>query len=511
MRLFRFCAVLSLVFALGCQTVPKSSTPPPPEPLDQLRKQLHELFNDPKFDNAFWGVKIVFAETGEVIYEQNPQKGLMPASNMKIFTTAAGLSILGPDYTYKTPLYYSGTIDAEGTLHGDVIVIGSGDPSISGRYRNRQYGLEDKPTSAILADWAAALKARGVKRITGDVIGDDDAFDDEDLGLNWELDDLPFWYAAGVSGLSLNENCYDYVIEPGARVGDPARIRIIPDTTYVTLKNDAVTTISGVAPTADVFRWPNSNEITFYGYIPLGRTVRHRASVWNGTLYTVTVLKETLERDDIAVDGEARDADSMPDKAARLNPTEGRTLFYTQESVPLSRIVSIINKPSQNFYADMLLKTLSKEVNGVGTWRGGFAVAQKFLASIGAPNANLFNMDDGSGLSRRNLVHPNHTVAVLRYMMSSPNFKIFYDSLPIMGVDGTIANLNRGTLAAGNVHAKTGTITYARSLSGYLDTADGERIIFSTMCNNYTTPTREVNKVQEVFTLLLANFKRNPM
>lgn len=468
-----------------------------------LRETLDYLFHTPEFENAYWGVKVQSVDSGDVLYSLREGKGFLPASNMKLYTTATALALLGPDFRYETPICYQGEINPEGILNGDVIVVGSGDPSISGRYR------KEITTEQILDEWVQAFRNLGVTQITGDIVGDDDCFDDSPIAGTWENDDLPYWYATGSSGLAINDNCYSYTITPGATVFAPATCTIDPVTNYLTIVNDVLTTVSGARTRVDLHRDATSNTITFFGSIPLGgRPNSHFASVYNGTLYTTTLFKEALERHRIEVLGSATDIDDYPDKAVRFSPANFTTV-HTHVSPPLSEIVPIVNKPSQNFYADQLLRTLGYEFKDEGSFRKGAEVVIEFLRSIGAEGVEGFMMVDGSGLSRWDLVQPRQTVALLDYMIRQPYANVFYESLPIAGVDGTIRGRMRGTLAEGNVHAKTGFITRVRSLSGYVTTMDNELLVFCMMANNYTVPTRLANQQQDRACELLASFRRH--
>ncbi|MCD6385926.1 D-alanyl-D-alanine carboxypeptidase/D-alanyl-D-alanine-endopeptidase [Candidatus Sumerlaeota bacterium] len=493
--------IFLLLFLLNCTLVQHTSDSLFISPEEQIQRRLSEIFSAPAFENAFWGVMVQDVESGRVLFQRNAEKSLMPASNMKLYTTSVALVLLGPDYRYRTRIYYQGTIDKQGTLNGDIIVKGSGDPSINDRYH------KDTSLDQILLTWAEAIQSAGIKRISGDIIGDDDIFDDNEIGGTWDIGYLSYWYATGSSGLAIANNCYTYEVRAGEKPGDPAIIRISPETDYITVINDVVTTGEGGVRSVDIHRTPLTNTVRFFGSIPLNaQPVRHFASVYNGTLYTVFLLKEKLEQIGIEVEGQARDIDEFADKSQRLTP-ERWHLIYTHYSYPLRKLIRVVNKPSQNFYADMLLKTLGAEFKGIGGFETGGEVVKEFLRSIGMPDVESFRMFDGSGLSRRNLVQPRQTVYLLRYMIRHPYGKYFYESLPIAGVDGTLRGRMRDSPAANNVHAKTGYIGYVRTLSGYVTTASGRRLVFSMMANHYTVPTREANRLQDSACVFLASLE----
>lgn len=475
-----------------------------------LEQRLDAIFDDPQWDNARWGLIVQDLETSEILYDRDGEKSFMPASNMKLFTTAAALATLGKDYRFETKIYADGITDTAGILHGNIYIVGSGDPSISGRY------LEDKPTTAILAEWADAIKALGIKKITGDIIGDDDIFDDRHVAGSWQLDYLAEWYAAENSGLAINDNCWDAVLQParGIALRSDTSQTLAPDvwnqdpldTKYYTISVDDIkavpdndsTTTSGEEDddSVSIERLPESNMVCLDGTLEEDSEPVHEwGSIHNGTLFTATLLKEELGRAGVWVAGNPRDIDDMDRPAATQLKSNPGKLAHTHVSPPLSKILAIVNKPSQNFYADMLLKVAGAKALGLGSWTNGEKVVKDLLTIAGA-DTKSFNMADGSGLSRRNQIEPRQALALLVYMYGHPDFAVYEASLPIMGVDGTLKSRMTGTPAEGNVKAKTGTIGGARALSGYLTANNGHRLAFSMIANNYYTPTSAATEAQ---------------
>lgn len=497
------CSFIIVFFALLNSCSHLSTIPDHPSSLSpssqSIQHTLDEIFSNPRFDNAIWGVVVIDPDANKTLFQSNAGISLMPASNMKLYTTAAALDILTPDYSYETRIYLDGPVDSEGVLHGNIYIKGSGDPSISGRYR------KDITLDEILEQWVSAIRNRGIVRITGSIIGDDDSFDDIEIQDTWEHEDLSFWYAAGSSGLAIADNCYAYTVSPGAVPGNPADIVIEPDTSYITIINDVVTTETGGTRFAEVYRYPDTNIVRFYGTMPVdSQPVKHFACVNNGTLYTVHLFSEYLEKSGVTVDGAPRDIDEFSDKAVRFN-TDRMALVHTHTSPPMSEIIKIINKPSQNFYADMVLKTIALEKEGLGSFSGGARQVTSWLENIGLPNPSTFQMRDGSGLSRRNLVQPQQTAYLLKYMRSHHAFIDYYESLPALGSEGTVEKRLKGTAAEGKARAKTGFISHARCLSGYITTQTERTLIFSMMVNNYTVPTSEANKLQDRAVSFLAS------
>jgi serine-type D-Ala-D-Ala carboxypeptidase/endopeptidase (penicillin-binding protein 4) len=466
-------------------------------PLSDLQKDLDDIFNDPNFQNASWGVVIQSLETGEYLYKRNENKSFMPASNMKIFTTATALSLLGPDYKYTTKLMTNGTIN-DGIVKGDLIIKGSGDPTFPGKGKTSNI-------MQLFESWADSLKSLGINTIQGNIVGDDNCFDDQAMGFGWSWDDETYWYSAYISGLCYNDNCIDLTVSPGDYVGSSAKIQINPNTKYITIKDEIRTSPADSTLEIDYYRKPSTNIIRAFGRCPIGSPQRIESiSIDNPTQYTVTVFKEVLESKGIKVEGEPKDIDDY--SVLQGTTTVFQTLNQTN-SVSLSEIIKMINKKSQNLYAEQVFKTISKELSGMGSITKSSEILKKFLSNIGI-DPDKFLILDGSGLSRLNLVTPSQIVTLLSYMYRHKYWKDFYNSLPIAGVDGGLSERMRNTRAANNVHAKTGYINYVRSLSGYLTTKEGEMLVFSMMVNHYTVPTSLANNIQDLVCTRLSNFSR---
>ncbi len=265
----------------------------------QLRADLDAIFDNPKYSNAFWGVRIE-KESGEVLYDRLGHKSFTPASNMKVFTTAAALDILGPDYTYTTKLDAIGKITEDGTLIGDLVIVGSGDPSLGAWHPD-----EDKNSKQLLQEWAAKIRQAGIKRIQGNIIGDGRCFTRDYYSPWWDYFDLPYWYATGSSGLAMEENAYRVTIVPGPTVGSPAVITMTPATSYVTLVNETKTVEAGGKSNADGdWQMTEGNTKRFNKTIAIDKDViNERGSVWDGAKYAAHLLKEELQREGISVTG----------------------------------------------------------------------------------------------------------------------------------------------------------------------------------------------------------------
>ncbi len=472
-------------------TIPKYSF----STIEEFWKQMDDIFEDPNFSNCHWGVVIQSLSTGEYLYKRNENKLFVPASNLKLFTSAAGILLLGSDYKFKTEVYRKGIIDGS-VLKGDLIVKGYGDPTLSGRFYN-----DDLYYRFNL--WADALLDLGIDEIQGNIIGDDNAFDDVGLGDGWSWDYETDWYAAPSSALSFNDNCIDIVIMP-SYMGTKAELKIIPDTKYAIIVNN-VMTVSKDSPTSiNVHRERGTNVITVSGQIKINsEPVKAFSTINNPTQFTVVVLKEALEKKGIKIKGYPLDVDDLSESIDynRL------TLLITDWSPFLRDIVRVINKNSQNFFAEQLLKVIGYEKTGFGTANNGIKYCEEVFTQMGI-NTDGLNIVDGSGLSRLNLVSPNQINTLLNYMYKSDSFTPFYNSLPVAGVDGTLANRMRKSRAMNNVRGKTGFLGSVRTLSGYIYTGDKELVSFSLMANNFTVPTVLADNLQDLVCQRIASFKR---
>ncbi len=487
--------VVLTVFLFGCSSGRMVAAP---SPLNSLKDDIKEIFSDPNFFVANWGVYIESLNSGEIIYRENPYKLFMPASNMKLFTTAAALSLLGPEYRYSTKLLSNSESVENGILKGDILIRGSGDPSFSGRNREGN-------THNIFSEWADILISKGINSIEGNIIGDCSAFDEEFYGEGWEYNDLSYWYAAPISGLSYNENVVYIKVTPGASSGVPPETAVDPPTQFVEIENLAETVNPTRNQRINIRRKSGSNKIVISGTISYDTApVVRRISVDNPALYAITVFKETLEDKGISCN------DVIVLQTLDQGKYDINSFNYVvadHVSPPLSELIKTVNKESHNFFADQIFKTLGAEFTGTGSFEAGEKVVKSFLGRTGI-NTDQFFAYDGSGLSRHNLVMPVQVAYLMKYMRSSEHFDIFYDSLPIAGVDGTIKNRMRNTTAENLVHAKTGTIHYVRALSGYVTSLDGEEFVVSVLVNHYTTPTSSAGALQDRLFIKLANFRR---
>ena len=472
-------------------TVPKYSI----ATVQDFSEQIEDIFNDPNFTNAIWGASIQSLVTGEYFYKKNENKLFMPASNQKLITSAAGLLLLGPMYRFKTEIFSTGKLDGS-ILNGDLIIKGYGDPTISGRFNN------DDMTK-IFRDWADSLLAHGIDEIRGNILGDDNAFDDVSLGEGWAWDYESDWFAAPSGALSFNDNCIDIVVKP-ASAGEPAVITFSPESKYAIIINKVNTVGRDSSTNVKIFRERGTNIISVYGSIrEKDDSLKIFATINNPTQYFVVTLKAILEQKGITVSGFASDLDDITNASTQSQAK----LIFTHHSVFLKDIIKVLNKNSHNFYAEQLLKTIGFEKRGYGSSSRGIETVKATLNEIGINTDNM-EIVDGSGLSRLNLISPTQISVLLNYMYKSEVFTYYYNSLPVGGVDGTLANRVRKTRAQNNVRAKTGYINGVRSISGYIFTGDKEPVAFSIIANNFTVPVVLADNLQDLICIRIANFKR---
>lgn len=459
------------------------------EATKSLTAEIDTLLQDSALRGSIQGVIVESLVDGRVWYERNGDVLFMPASNQKLFTSAAVLHALGPDWKYQTVLYCSGDLDDDGTLHGNLYLRGSGDPLLSARD---------------LVEMAAQIKGAGIRRVAGKLLGDDSRFDHERYGLGWEWDDFSAYYAAPVSGLNLDENLLVVTVSPGKKPGDTVRASAAPTSDYAHLTIRAKTVEKGGTSALRIGRTLGTNEITIDGTLALdAKSADHppvRVTIDNPTRFATTFFLNCLKREGIGVSGEDGEG---------ILPTSGTREIARHDSAPLSELLKALNKPSDNLMAECFLKTLGAEKGTGGTTAAGKAVAMDWFRSLGIEPFGL-QIADGSGLSRHNLVSPRSVARLLRAMTSDLHIRVWIDSLPIAGVDGTLRNRLKGTPAMGNVRAKTGSLSGASSLSGYVTTQDGEKLLFVALVNNFTGSADPPHRLQDRIATLLASWKNKP-
>jgi D-alanyl-D-alanine carboxypeptidase/D-alanyl-D-alanine-endopeptidase (penicillin-binding protein 4) len=485
--------MIPVLLSVGCASGGASGANPSPRAHNAraaLRFSIDSMVQQSEFRSAQFGVLIVDPEKGDTLYSLNAGKLFMPASNMKIVTGATSLAQLGPDFTFRTEFLAGGRV-VHDTLQGALIVNGRGDPTISDHMR----GDAMKP----MYDVADSLKAHGVTVITGGLQAAMDVFPDTSIGWGWSWDDLGEDYGAGVDALYFNEGFGTAIArgKPGTR---PDSIETLPARTYPRI------TIAAAAH-SDV---PDTSSLRL-GFDP-ARTqfISHGVlkSAADTLIYVfpdqreayLAALREAIVSRGIVVRGGESVTPQTAAASAHATP------LFTIHSPPLRAILPALEKPSQNQIAEILYKTLGLEKTGVGSGDSGQVVLSRQLATWGAqPDGYLIR--DGSGLSRYGYLSPETLVRVLDKIRADTAFHVFYDALPIAGVDGSLRNRMKGTAAVGKIHAKTGSVANVRSLSGYALTADNHTLIFSLLSNNWLTSQAAVDSVHNHIAVMLASLK----
>ena len=463
-------------------TTSKKAAPKPAAPAGPVGRTFEErlasLVNSGVARGANSSIQVVELESGRVVAERNPHTAIAPASNMKLFTTAAAIDLLKPSFEVTTGVYARGNIDATGTLDGDVRFVGRGDPTIGGRFH-------DGSATAVIQDWAADLKAAGIKTIGGDLVFEHGYFDLDYVHPTWPVDQLTAWYEAPVAAFSMQEGCIEVRVLP-SRAGGQCVVQLEPPTSYVQVENSCKTGRGYPFIT----RHRGSNTIIVRGGVPArsGRTEVF-ITVENPVHYFAAVTNETLQRAGIRIQGKIV-----------LTPRDTRTdwRLVTRHSTPLSILVYVINKKSQNHYAEQVLKILGAEMRKEGSWAAGNAEVKEWLTTkVGVP-PNEFMPADGSGMSRDNRASANSFIRVLRYMWKSPWREEFVSSLPYTGdPDSKFGNRLRRPPFARQVYAKTGYISGVIGLSGYVHAQSGKVYAFSFLFNRYNTGVFAVYNLQD--------------
>jgi serine-type D-Ala-D-Ala carboxypeptidase/endopeptidase (penicillin-binding protein 4) len=426
-----------------------------------------------------WGLLIADAESGETVFEQNADRYFVPASNLKLFSTALALAKLGPEYRFRTTLETRGAISPDGILTGDVLLVGRGDPNLS----NRRFPYElkeefDGPSEKALAQLADALVAKGVKEISGDVVGDDSYFPRERYPNGWEIDDMVWEYGAAISAIVVDDNTVTLTLTPGEQAGSSVQAVVNPATPDFSVENRVVTSAADVKSDLTLARDPGANLVVVKGTLPARSTPRKLVlAIEQPAQHAAALLKRLLEERGIKVGGIAR---------AQHEPVEvpgAPTVLAEHVSVSLGDSVKLVNKISQNLHTEMLLRAVARQNGRWNTPEELLKVPADFYATVGIAPGDVIQTD-ASGLSRHDLVTPRAIVTLLGFAQKQPWFGLYYNSLPVAGVDGTLEDRMKNTPAAGRIHAKTGSVEHVRTLSGFAETANGRRLLFSFLSNN---------------------------
>lgn len=507
-------AWVSFFYPIQCNSKNLFAKEPPKKivGLDALQKELNEIFLKRSPNNFLWGIRVESLDKNQVIYSLNAEKNFIPASNLKVVTVAAALNYLDTTFRYSTKVSIRGKIQnpgqvAQRSLKGDLVVRSNGDPTISDKW------LNGNPTRFFEAV-ADSLNRLGISRIDGDLIGDDSEFIVSDIAMDfrggdgdyagsWEWEDLVYAMASPASALSFNENMIRVEAYPVQKQGKPPLVITTFPTSSVSIVNRAVTGGRKAERTIRISRQFGTNTILVTGTIPIGSAkLSEPIAIERPALFFLSVLKETLAKKGITVSGKVRRKawnEAITDDA--LTP------IAIHVSPPINRILEYINKESNNFSAEQVLRTLGKTKQNRASQEAGLQVLQAYLLSLGIAE-NAFYLKDASGLSRQNMITPTALVTVLKSFYKTTQFPAFRNTLSVAGTDGTLEKRLIGTAAQGTVYGKTGYVSGVRTFSGYVRTADNEWIAVSLMAMNYTQPTKEIEAFQDQALEVLANWRR---
>ncbi|HSB27702.1 MAG TPA: D-alanyl-D-alanine carboxypeptidase/D-alanyl-D-alanine-endopeptidase [Pyrinomonadaceae bacterium] len=493
----------------------------PTKTLAELQSRINEILARPELGSAMVGIKVSSLDTGRVVFEENSEKLLRPASNMKLYTVAAALDRLSPDFRFTTSVYAKSRPDAAGVIHGDLTVFGRGDPSIAARFNNGDYfkGIDDL---------AARIVAAGIKRVDGDLVGDESYFVGPHYGSGWEWEDLTWYYGAEVTPLTVNDNALDLFIKPGPEVGKPALITTGPPDPLLRIVNKVTTSARGTRRQIAISRDLGEDIITIEGSIAVDdRGYTGGIGISHPAMLFMYLLRSSLAQRGVVIKGHSRTLKSLSTQNSSSTPQLIALTSMTSsapeavevaslQSPPFSLIAAHTLKPSQNLYTELILRTLGKSAPvppptpatstaGQTTEDLGLDTVKAFLKEVGIRPETLV-LSDGSGLSRNDMITADSSVQLLTFMHRHRYADAFRAALPIAGVDGTLRNRLKNTPAENNLRAKTGSLSSAASLSGYVTSAAGEKLVFSIMVNNYPNDVEPRIICIDPIAVLLASF-----
>ena len=473
----------------GCASAPARPTESSAKALAQLRSDLLAETQRPGVSRASWGIVVDSLDRHDRLVAMNPGTLFVPASIAKLVSVATAAEAVGWDYRFETTLLTTGSV-SQGRLFGDLLVVGSGDPSIGGR------GGGD--FSALVA----AVKAAGFERIEGRIVGDDDALEEPRPQLSWAWDDLGYTTGALFGALNLAENRTVATVTPGPAAGAPAVVSLDSRAEARPIINRVVTGPGGSPALVWPEQRPGEPVLTIAGSIPIGAPATQLGiSTGNPTLWFASVLRRRLMDEGIIVTGEAADVDDLTPPPDRSEAT----ILFTYRSPTLAEIARPLLKESINLYGEAFMR-LNADKGTFPTNDAALDGLRKRLTTWGLPDGS-YQLVDGSGLSRRDAISPEAIMTVLQRMAgSSP----FLAALPIAGVDGSLAGRMKGTVAEGNVRAKTGTMSNIRSLAGYVTARNGERLAFVIVVNNFEGTSAAANQATDAIAVRLAEFTRKP-
>jgi len=472
-RYFR--SLLTLIISLAALALPA--------------QEVSSIIEKGKQSGAFWSVSVRDVE-GNVLEEFNSDHFIIPASNQKLFTTAAILDGLGSDYQFQTNLYSAGSI-SDSILYGDLIIRGVGDPSISGF-------MYDNDREFVFRSLIQQLKDKGILKINGALVANIGYFDDQVFPKGWDWEDLSFYYGVEINPLSFNNNAVDLVVDAAGKVGEKPTISWFPDNTeYVTFYNRQTITSPDTKYDEDYLKYLGRNEIHLGSFLPQGYVEEESLAISEAHLFFLDSFEAYLQKSGISTNG-------FIDVQVENQEIQWEyEIVASHTSEPLSRLIEWTNKESDNFYTEMLLKTLAAEKRGIpGTFEHGIDEVRDFLGRLEIDTTYVF-MKDGSGMASGNFTKTSILSEFLVEMQQHPEFEAFFNSMSIAGIDGTIAHRMKGTPLYKNFKGKSGYVGGVRTLSGYFETSSGETLIVSLAANNFIGKVRPIDAVHEEILMYL--------
>ncbi len=474
---------------------------------EKLQKALLELENDPDMQTGFQGFSLREALTGNIIFEKNANKNFNVASNLKLLTTATALLVLGDDFTFKTTLEYDGNIN-NGVLEGNIYIKGGGDPTLGSYKMNNTTNFDD-----LLIIWANAIKTAGIKEIKGQIIADTRLYDDNAIPQGWIWGDIGNYYGAPAYALNIADNSYQINFIPASKIGEIAQISsIFPKISDIIFTNQMKTAATGTGDNGYIDGAPYQNTRFLHGTIPQmpqGGTFSIKGSIPDPAYLCAQKLHEILKKQNINISKEATCTRLLTQISAQKNSSissETKKISHTQKSATLKDIVAWINLYSVNLYAEGVFKAVNSQLNNNQSYTENNT--EKLLEFWKNKNINLetAKIEDGSGLSKDNGISPNLMTALLSQMQKEKVsiFDGFYKSLPIAGVSGTLTNVGKGTILAGNLRAKTGSLSNAIAFSGYFKNVQGKMMCFSLVANGFKGNYGKIKPKLEKIMLIMA-------
>jgi len=496
---------LRFFLGLSLSLVVLESQPTEAQEIDELQADLSEMLDAYSWRDARWGVLVVSLDQSDTLFSKSPDSALSPASNVKLLTTAAALRILGPDFRFQTYLLSDSDI-ANDVLQGDLVLYGTGDPGISDLFfQEREYVLE------LLAD---QLEDSGIKTVRGDLVADASHLPGPLRPYSWDPKDLNDHFAAPVSALSFNENVVSFRVASSGRAGTRPEVHTIPENAGLDVRNLAVTSPRGTRPHLAILREYPSNPIRIEGGIALGaRDAWRQMTVSSPPHFTASVFRNVLLERGIRILGDIRVVRS-PQKSVLTtitSPTHHERsrvrILAKHTSAPLSEYISVINKRSNNLFAELVFRTMGRTQEGLGSPEAGARAVSAALTEIGVPMEGVVQLD-GSGLAAGNRTSAGTFVSLLQRMAETETWDHYWASLPQAGTRRELRRMYQ-TAAAGNLRAKTGTIEGVSALSGIVRSRDEERLAFSILLNGTPSTTR-AKRVENLVGARLAEFVRSP-